>query len=135
MANQGQKQEPNPAQRLDGLTQAAQGTAAKGLPPVHLWNPPFCGDLDMRIAGDGTWFYLGTPIGRMGMTGNATGVHLHYEVVVDGLLVDEGAGLLACHARARHLEQPQCRTGQKQHAAKEEQGDTRHRSVYRTWRW
>jgi hypothetical protein len=29
-----------------------------------LWNPPFCGDLDMRIAGDGTWFYLGTPIGR-----------------------------------------------------------------------
>jgi uncharacterized protein len=34
------------------------------LPPVHLWNPPFCGDLDMRIAGDGTWFYMGTPIGR-----------------------------------------------------------------------
>ncbi|MBN9585144.1 MAG: hypothetical protein BGN84_16035 [Afipia sp. 62-7] len=64
MANQGQKQEPNSAQRLDGLTQAAQGAAAKGLPPVHLWNPPFCGDLDMRIAGDGTWFYLGTPIGR-----------------------------------------------------------------------
>jgi uncharacterized protein len=55
MANQGQKQ---------GLTQAARGAAAKGLPPVHLWNPPFCGDLDMRIATDGTWFYLGTPIGR-----------------------------------------------------------------------
>jgi hypothetical protein len=31
---------------------------------VHLWNPPFCGDLDMRIAGDGTWYYMGTPIGR-----------------------------------------------------------------------
>jgi hypothetical protein len=31
---------------------------------VHLWNPPFCGDLDMRIARDGTWFYQGTPIGR-----------------------------------------------------------------------
>ena len=31
---------------------------------MHLWNPPFCGDLDMRIAGDGTWFYMGTPIGR-----------------------------------------------------------------------
>jgi uncharacterized protein len=42
------------------------GGAAKkgGLPPVHLWNPPFCGDLDIRIARDGTWFYLGTPIGR-----------------------------------------------------------------------
>ncbi|GAB4265736.1 MAG: DUF1285 domain-containing protein [Pararhodobacter sp.] len=31
---------------------------------MHLWNPPFCGDIDMRIARDGTWFYLGTPIGR-----------------------------------------------------------------------
>jgi hypothetical protein len=39
-------------------------TRGKGLPPVHLWNPPFCGDLDIRIARDGTWFYLGTPIGR-----------------------------------------------------------------------
>ena len=35
-----------------------------GPPPVHLWNPPYCGDLDIRIATDGTWFYLGTPIGR-----------------------------------------------------------------------
>jgi hypothetical protein len=46
---------------------AASAKAARkggGLPPVHLWNPPFCGDLDMRIARDGTWFYLGTPIGR-----------------------------------------------------------------------
>ena len=39
----------------------------KGLPPVHLWNPPFCGDIDMRIARDGTWYYLGTPIGRKPM--------------------------------------------------------------------
>lgn len=37
---------------------------SRGAPPVHLWNPPFCGDIDMRIAADGTWFYLGTPIGR-----------------------------------------------------------------------
>lgn len=42
---------------------AAVGKERK-LPPVHLWNPPFCGDLDMRIAADGTWYYLGTPIGR-----------------------------------------------------------------------
>jgi hypothetical protein len=42
---------------------AAVGKERK-LPPVDLWNPPFCGDLDMRIAADGTWFYLGTPIGR-----------------------------------------------------------------------
>ena len=38
--------------------------APRGLPPVHLWNPPFCGDLDMRIGADGTWYYLKTPIGR-----------------------------------------------------------------------
>lgn len=42
---------------------AASGATA-ALPPVELWNPPFCGDIDMRIAGDGTWFYCGTPIGR-----------------------------------------------------------------------
>ncbi|AIR91559.1 DUF1285 domain-containing protein [Pseudomonas cremoricolorata] len=39
----------------------------KGLPPVHLWNPAFCGDIDMRIARDGTWYYLGSPIGRKPM--------------------------------------------------------------------
>jgi hypothetical protein len=39
--------------------------AGKGLPPVEHWNPDFCGDLDMEIRPDGTWFYLGTPIGRM----------------------------------------------------------------------
>ncbi|SHH52240.1 hypothetical protein SAMN05443551_2300 [Marivita hallyeonensis] len=48
----------------EGIAASARATKGKGLPPVHLWNPPFCGDLDMRIARDGTWFYLGTPIGR-----------------------------------------------------------------------
>lgn len=47
-----------------GIADAVRATKSRGLPPVHLWNPPFCGDLDMRIARDGTWFYLGTPIGR-----------------------------------------------------------------------
>jgi hypothetical protein len=37
---------------------------ARGLPPVERWNPPFCGDIDMQIRADGTWFYMGTPIGR-----------------------------------------------------------------------
>ncbi|OPX55634.1 hypothetical protein SAMN02745127_01393 [Oceanospirillum multiglobuliferum] len=36
----------------------------KGLPPIHLWNPDFCGAIDMRIARDGQWYYMGTPIGR-----------------------------------------------------------------------
>jgi hypothetical protein len=48
---------------IKGLGEAAP-TNGKGLPPVHLWNPPDCGDIDMRIAADGTWFYCGSPIGR-----------------------------------------------------------------------
>jgi uncharacterized protein len=51
-------------QGLDTIVGAAKRAAGKGPPPVHLWNPPYCGDLDMRIAADGTWFYLKTPIGR-----------------------------------------------------------------------
>lgn len=49
---------------LDSITGAVSRATAKGPPPVEQWNPPFCGDLDMRIAADGTWFYLKTPIGR-----------------------------------------------------------------------
>ncbi len=48
----------------DGIAASARAVKSRGIPPVHLWNPPDCGDLDMRIARDGTWFYLGTPIGR-----------------------------------------------------------------------
>jgi hypothetical protein len=48
---------------LEAITGAIQ-RSGKGAPPVELWNPPFCGDLDMRIATDGTWLYLKTPIGR-----------------------------------------------------------------------
>jgi uncharacterized protein len=51
------------ALRQAGAKEGVKG-GAKGPPPVERWNPPFCGDLDMRIAGDGTWFYMGTPIGR-----------------------------------------------------------------------
>ncbi|CAD5247529.1 conserved hypothetical protein [Bosea sp. 62] len=49
---------------MNRLLSALGAGPAHGLPPVERWNPPFCGDLDMRIAADGTWFYLGTPIGR-----------------------------------------------------------------------
>src|SRR5215211_1450031 len=49
---------------LEGITGEVKRVGKKGPPPLHLWNPPFCGDLDMRIAADGTWFYLKTPIGR-----------------------------------------------------------------------
>ena len=43
---------------------AAQTGDGRGLPPVERWNPPFCGEIDMEIRADGTWFYMGTPIGR-----------------------------------------------------------------------
>lgn len=46
------------------VARAADQTAGRGLPPVERWNPPFCGDIDMEIRADGTWFYMGTPIGR-----------------------------------------------------------------------
>ncbi|MBN2631406.1 MAG: DUF1285 domain-containing protein, partial [Rhodobacteraceae bacterium] len=52
---------------VDGLTAALSALPKKGPAPVHLWNPPYCGEMDMRIARDGTWFHDGTPIGRAGM--------------------------------------------------------------------
>ena len=48
----------------EGIAASIRAAKTRGLPPVHLWDPEFCGDLDMKIARDGTWFYLGTPIGR-----------------------------------------------------------------------
>jgi hypothetical protein len=48
----------------EGLAATAKAATKNEPQPVHLWNPPFCGDLDMEIRRDGTWFYLGTPIGR-----------------------------------------------------------------------
>ncbi|HWU80534.1 MAG TPA: DUF1285 domain-containing protein [Caulobacter sp.] len=54
---------------LEGVAKAAQiahaGAAGeRGLPPVHLWNPAHCGEIDIRIRKDGVWFHEGTPIGR-----------------------------------------------------------------------
>ncbi|NND18270.1 MAG: DUF1285 domain-containing protein [Silicimonas sp.] len=60
---------PDKAQKIvkpsaEGIAASARAASKRGIPPVHLWDPPDCGDLDIRIARDGTWFYLGTPIGR-----------------------------------------------------------------------
>ncbi len=52
-----------PDKALNGLGEAAEARK-RGPAPVHLWNPPYCGEIDMRIAADGTWFYCGSPIGR-----------------------------------------------------------------------
>ena len=41
-----------------------EAAAGRELPPVERWNPALCGDIDIRIARDGTWFHQGSPIGR-----------------------------------------------------------------------
>ena len=49
---------------LEVIADTVKTASDQGPAPVHLWNPPDCGDIDMRIAADGTWFYQKTPIGR-----------------------------------------------------------------------
>jgi hypothetical protein len=49
---------------IDRLLQDENGRPRKGPPPVHLWHPPFCGDLPMRILANGEWHYQGSPITR-----------------------------------------------------------------------
>ena len=65
--------EPAPPPGLAGVVAAAsaaqpaeseQGGKKRGLPPVHLWNPPNCGEIDIRIRKDGLWLHEGSPIGR-----------------------------------------------------------------------
>lgn len=53
-----------PKPGLDGVAAAAKAAGERGLPPVHLWNPPHCGEIDIRIRKDGVWFHEGAPIGR-----------------------------------------------------------------------
>jgi len=50
---------------LLGLASLQRETAAgRPLPPVERWNPANCGDIDIRIAKDGTWFHMGAPFTR-----------------------------------------------------------------------
>ncbi|WP_340264303.1 DUF1285 domain-containing protein [Sphingobium mellinum] len=59
--------DPPPDLASLSLTDIARLLAAKRLPPVDRWNPDHCGDSEMRIARDGTWFHQGSPIGREAM--------------------------------------------------------------------
>lgn len=52
---------------VESLAAGARAAKGGGLPPVHLWDPPDCGDIEMRIARNGTWFYQGSPIERPGL--------------------------------------------------------------------
>lgn len=51
--------------RISGLEALLKAQGGKGPAPVEKWNPPYCGDIGMKIRTDGVWFYQGTPIGRM----------------------------------------------------------------------
>ena len=98
---------------LRGLQDVAK---AKGLPPVHLWNPPFCGDIDMRIAADGLWYYMNSPIGRMPLVKLFASI-LRYDadgkyylitpVEKCGIRVDD-APFVAIRMRVEGAEQNQC---------------------------
>jgi hypothetical protein len=102
---------------LDAIAGAAKRAGEQGLPPVHLWNPPFCGDLDMRIASDGTWFYLKTPIGRPALVKLFASVlkregdryYLVTPVEKCGIVVDD-APFMAVELKVEHGERGQVLT-------------------------
>ena len=52
---------------LESVVRAAKQAQKDGHPPVHLWNPPHCGDIGLRIGRDGTWYYQNSPIGRIAL--------------------------------------------------------------------
>ncbi|SDQ09071.1 DUF1285 domain-containing protein [Brevundimonas sp. 374] len=54
----------NPKSGLNAVAEAAKQAPGKGLPPVHLWHPEHCGDIDIVIRTDGVWMHEGSPIGR-----------------------------------------------------------------------
>lgn len=59
--------EPLPDLAKLSLADIARLAEEKKLLPVDQWHPSHCGDSDMRIARDGTWFHQGSPIGRQAM--------------------------------------------------------------------
>ncbi|SDD78984.1 hypothetical protein SAMN05421538_102435 [Paracoccus isoporae] len=52
------------ADRAGGLIGAAKTQGTRGPAPVHLWDPPYCGEMDLTIRADGVWIHEGAPIGR-----------------------------------------------------------------------
>ena len=54
----------DPKSGLNAVAEAAKQVPGKGLPPVHLWHPEHCGEIDIIIRADGVWMHEGSPIGR-----------------------------------------------------------------------
>ncbi len=53
-----------PQTGLSAVAAAAKQAPGRGLPPVHLWHPEHCGEIDIVVRADGTWMHEGSPIGR-----------------------------------------------------------------------
>lgn len=62
-----QDQSPQKFQMSNFAKEAQKYLNSESFPPVHLWHPEFCGDIDMRINRDGSWDYMGSPISRIEM--------------------------------------------------------------------
>ena len=60
---EGLSDKPAPGAGGDIAT-SVRAASRRGPPPVHLWNPPYCGEMDLEIRADGSWIHHGTPIGR-----------------------------------------------------------------------
>ena len=58
---------PDSKTGLAGVAAAAKQAPGRGLPPVHLWHPKHCGEIDIVIQRDGVWMHEGSPIGRAGL--------------------------------------------------------------------
>jgi hypothetical protein len=60
--------------RIAGLEELLRSQAGKAPAPVEQWDPPYCGDIGMRVRADGVWLYQGSPIGRIALVRLFAGV-------------------------------------------------------------
>ena len=62
------------APRLELLAASVGAAKTRGPAPVEQWHPAYCGEIDLRIAADGAWFYAGTPILRPALVALFAGI-------------------------------------------------------------
>lgn len=86
------------ADKIKSIAAAAESGDWRGAAPVHLWNPPFCGDIDIEIRRDGSWWHEGRPIRRKGMA----------ELFASVLLFNEGEYFLVTPAEKVRIRVEDC---------------------------
>lgn len=64
MTRDTEQSRPSPQNGLSRVAEAVKQVPGRGIPPVHLWHPDHCGDIDIVIRADGVWMHEGSPIGR-----------------------------------------------------------------------